>query len=237
MIMNKEQYKEKAIKIIDEVSDQINELKAKKESLKEDVKIEYDENINNLETKRLDLKAKYLQLEKANEDKWEEAKEAFSSATHSFKEGLDKLKSILTLFIIALLFTSCGSSSEKEKETSLEDVKEEMTDVVDVSNDLASEKWDKLNKQVEDIGDNLAEKTREAEKKYNRLSTDLKEKLNNKKQKLDEQNAELNKKVDEFQAAADDKKEDLIAEIEQLKTALDRSVSTFEKEMEENSKQ
>jgi len=234
--MNKEEFKAKANQTIDEISAKINELKAKKESVKENAKSKYEETIRDLESKQTDLIAKYSEIENTAEDKLEETKEAFSSASDSFKEGFDKLKSLFTVVVLALILASCGSSDKDNKETTMEDVKEEMSDVVDVSKDLGAEKWEELNKQVEELKVDVKAKADKAEAKYNSLSNDAKEKLKSQKQKLDEQRADLNKKIEEYQAAANDKKEGLKAEIDQLKTALDESVSTFEKEMNEGKK-
>jgi len=47
-----------------------------------------------LKAKRNEIKAKYDGLADAAEDKWEEAKDVFSSAGESFREGFNRLKSL-----------------------------------------------------------------------------------------------------------------------------------------------
>jgi len=92
--MNKEEYKAKANQRIDEISAKINDLKAKKESVKQGSKDKYIESINNLETKKADLQSKYEDLMNATDEKWEEVKNAFSEAADSFKEGFSKIASL-----------------------------------------------------------------------------------------------------------------------------------------------
>jgi chromosome segregation ATPase len=47
-----------------------------------------------LETKKADLQSKYNDLINAKDEKWEEMKNAFSSAADSFKEGFSKISSL-----------------------------------------------------------------------------------------------------------------------------------------------
>lgn len=94
--MNKEEFKAKANQTIDEVFAMINTLKAKRDAAKEDAKSDYDEAIKELKSKKSEMESKLADLEDATEDKWEEAKIAFSSASDSFKEGFEKLKSLLS---------------------------------------------------------------------------------------------------------------------------------------------
>jgi len=49
-----------------------------------------------LELKKVDLETKYAALENASEEKWEEVKNAFSSASVSFKEGFVKIASFFS---------------------------------------------------------------------------------------------------------------------------------------------
>jgi outer membrane murein-binding lipoprotein Lpp len=93
--MNKEDFKNKAKKSIDDIFAKIDELEAKKDKVKEDSKAEYEEKLNNLKTKRKELQAKYDALNNASDEKWEEVKSTFSSATDSFKEGFSKIASLI----------------------------------------------------------------------------------------------------------------------------------------------
>lgn len=92
--MDKQKYKENAKKSIDEIFAKIDELEKKTESFKEKSKAEYEKNIAELKAKRAELQAKYKALENASDDKWEEVKSAFSSASDSFKEGFSKITSL-----------------------------------------------------------------------------------------------------------------------------------------------
>lgn len=93
--MNKEEFKVKANRTIDEVSAKINELKEKKELVEQGSKSKYEENLKTLKMKKTDLEAKYSELKNASDDKWEEVKNAFSSASDSYEEGLSKITSLL----------------------------------------------------------------------------------------------------------------------------------------------
>jgi hypothetical protein len=74
----------------------IKELKAKKESVQDHAKSQYEKSIKDLETRKSGLETKYAELKKASEDKWEETKDAFSSASDSFKEGVVKISSLFS---------------------------------------------------------------------------------------------------------------------------------------------
>lgn len=92
--MNKEEFKAKANQTIDEVAGKINELKAKKEAAVGDSKVKYEKALQDMESKKADLQSKKADLENASEEKWDEVKNAFSSATEDFKEGWKKLSSL-----------------------------------------------------------------------------------------------------------------------------------------------
>lgn len=94
--MDKEEFKVKAAQSIDDIAAKIDELKAKKESVKHHVKSDYEQAIETLGNKKVEIQAKYDDLKNASEDKWDEAKEAFSSASDSFKEGFSKISSLFS---------------------------------------------------------------------------------------------------------------------------------------------
>lgn len=93
--MNKEDFKKKAKKSIDDIFAKIDELEAKKDKVKGDAKAKYEEKLNKLKTKKKELQAKYDALVNASDEKWEEEKSTFSSATDSFKEGFSKIASMV----------------------------------------------------------------------------------------------------------------------------------------------
>jgi cytochrome c556 len=230
--MNKEEFKAKASQTVDLVSARINELKAKKESVKEEAKAQYNEAIDDLESRKSTLERKYAELENASEDKWEDVKETFITASDSLNKGFSKLKSLLAVLVLLLFMASCGSSDTND-ETTMDDVQEEMNDVVDVSRDLATEKWEDLNQKVADIRSNIEARGDRLENQYNSLSKELQNKYKNQKQKMDQQMTELESKLEAYQAAANEEKEALEAEIDQLNKALEESYATFEQEMKD----
>lgn len=88
--------KEKVKRQIDEMDNQIDVLEAKFENAKAEAKVEYKEKLAALKSKRNDVKARFDKLADATEEKWEESKDVFASASDSFKEGFNKLKSLFS---------------------------------------------------------------------------------------------------------------------------------------------
>ena len=92
--MDKEKFRIEAKQLIDNLVARIDELESKKENIKAGARKELEETLDTLKSKKELLKAKYDELTGSSEDKWEEAKEVFSSASESFKEGLGKIASL-----------------------------------------------------------------------------------------------------------------------------------------------
>lgn len=94
--MNKEEFKEKAKNQIDHLFDEIDDLEKKKDNAEATMKSKYDNQIEQLKQKKFTLQQKYTRLENAAEDKWDEAKDAFSEATEDFKAGLSKVGEVFS---------------------------------------------------------------------------------------------------------------------------------------------
>jgi len=92
--MNKEEFKVVAAKTIDDVSEKIDHLKTKKDSAQGDLLLKYEQSLKEIEAKGDELKVQYAELENASEQKWDEVKKAFTSASDSFKEGFVKISSL-----------------------------------------------------------------------------------------------------------------------------------------------
>lgn len=92
--MDRQEFKEKAKQSIDDIFAKIDELKQKRGTIETDLKDTIDEQIKKMEAIKSELELKYKDLIDANEEKWDEVKQAFSESAGSFKEGLSKLKSI-----------------------------------------------------------------------------------------------------------------------------------------------
>ncbi len=92
--MEREDFKNKAKKSLDEIFAKIDELEAKKDKAFNEVKAEYEETISELKKKKDELLTKYNRLSNASEEDWEEIKNAFSSASVSFKDGVSKFISL-----------------------------------------------------------------------------------------------------------------------------------------------
>lgn len=92
--MDKQEFKTKANRVIDKLFKKIEELDEKKDHVEDEMKEEYYEKIEALKEKRDHLKAKLDALEDVGEEKWDDIKDAFTSASKSFKVGLKKLGAI-----------------------------------------------------------------------------------------------------------------------------------------------
>jgi hypothetical protein len=89
--MEREEFKQKAKQSIDDLFTRIEQLEAKMDKAKDDAKVKYKDEIEELKLKKADLQAKYEKLENAVEDKWEEVKNAFIESAPSFKQGFSRI--------------------------------------------------------------------------------------------------------------------------------------------------
>lgn len=92
--MEKTELKLKAIETIDKVYDRIEKLNKRRDTLNASLKETYDEQIEKLSKRRAELKEKLNELENASEERWKEAKEAFSVSLEHYKAGFEELKRI-----------------------------------------------------------------------------------------------------------------------------------------------
>ncbi len=88
--MEREEFKEKAKKSIDDLFLQIEKLEAKMHKAKADAKLKYKDEIDELKQKKAEMQGL---LDKV-EDKWEDVKLAFNESAPSFKEGFARLAKI-----------------------------------------------------------------------------------------------------------------------------------------------
>jgi len=92
--MDREEFKKKAMQSLNEIFARIDELDAKKDKVKANVKAEYEEKLSRLKTQKANLQQKYEKLTDASEEKWEEVKDGFNNATKSLNEGFSELLSM-----------------------------------------------------------------------------------------------------------------------------------------------
>ena len=93
--MDKEIFKQNAKKTIDEIYNAIERIQEKATIVEGEARVRFEQNLVELKAMKKDLQAKYDKLGNTSEEKWEEVKNAFSSASESFKEGFKKLTSII----------------------------------------------------------------------------------------------------------------------------------------------
>jgi len=93
--MDKETFKQNAKKSIDEIFDAIDRVQERANTVEGEAKVRFEQNLIELKAKKKDLQAKYDKLGNTSEERWEEVKNAFSSASDSFKEGFKKITSLI----------------------------------------------------------------------------------------------------------------------------------------------
>lgn len=93
--MNKEEFRGHANQMIDEITTKINALKEKMKAVDKGSRSNYKNVIKELESTRTELQKKYALVISSAGYKTEDAKKSFSDTFDSFKEGLDKVASIL----------------------------------------------------------------------------------------------------------------------------------------------
>ena len=89
--MEKENFKNKASRSIDEIFEKIDELEAKKDKALDAAKVEFEKMISDLHLKKDELLASYAKLFNESEENWEEVKYEFASAEVSFEEGIERI--------------------------------------------------------------------------------------------------------------------------------------------------
>jgi len=92
--MEREEFKEKAKKSIDDLFIRIEKLEAKMKQAKADTKVKYKDEIDELKQKKAEMQGLLDKVENAVEGKWEEVKAAFNESAPSFKEGFARLAKI-----------------------------------------------------------------------------------------------------------------------------------------------
>ena len=93
--MDKETFKQNAKNTVDEIFDAIERIQEKATIVEGEAKVRFEQNLLELKERKKDLQDKYDKLGNTSEEKWEEVKNAFSSASESFKEGFKKITSLI----------------------------------------------------------------------------------------------------------------------------------------------
>ncbi len=92
--MDRNTFKDKAKKGIDDLFSEIEKLEQKREKLQGEARVKYNEKIAQLKEKRIELQHKYQSMKDATPEKWEEARGSFSKSFDSLKEGFSRLAEI-----------------------------------------------------------------------------------------------------------------------------------------------
>ncbi len=95
--MKKEEFRQKAHSVLDEVINHINEMEKKAGEVSDDLKHEYNQKLSKLKEIRNDLTAKLDDYEVLSENRWDVVKDSFSEflehVTVAWKESFNKAKS------------------------------------------------------------------------------------------------------------------------------------------------
>lgn len=93
--MNKQEFKERTHKLLDQLEERIAEMKVDIANIAEDAKIEYAEQIEKLSSLRDDLAEKLNQFEAVADSKWDIIKEGasnfFEAVAEAWKENYAKV--------------------------------------------------------------------------------------------------------------------------------------------------
>lgn len=95
--MKKEEFREKAHSVLDEVINHIIEMEKKANDVSDDLKDEYNKKLSRLKEIKLDLTAKLNEYEKMSESKWDIVKDSFSDfldkVNKAWKDSYNKASS------------------------------------------------------------------------------------------------------------------------------------------------
>ncbi len=104
--MEKDKFRERIKKSIDELFASIDELDSRKGELKDKSKAKYNEIMAEIKQLEAVIEAKHQRVQNTDDKNWEEAKKAFRQSAVSFREAFENLASYLK---------KSPSSQEKDK--------------------------------------------------------------------------------------------------------------------------
>lgn len=93
--MDKEQFRDRIKKSIDELFEVFDELDARKDELKEKSRARYNEIINEMKDWESKFESKQRQAKEGGDPHWEEAKQAFARSAGAFRDAMENLASFL----------------------------------------------------------------------------------------------------------------------------------------------
>lgn len=93
-VINREELKSSAKERIDKIFRAIDEAEAKKDSVTEDAKEEYEKMMYYLNYKKIELQEMYSDVVDSSDEKLDEVMTTFDSAATSFNSALAKIKTL-----------------------------------------------------------------------------------------------------------------------------------------------
>lgn len=90
-MQNKKIYEEKAQAELDELYVKIHVLKAKKNVLEADTKIEYEKKIDELEELKKDTFVKFDEIKNSTSDAWKELKDGFEKSSKAMEKSIQSV--------------------------------------------------------------------------------------------------------------------------------------------------
>ena len=94
-MMNTQEFRNKAHKIVDDVTMQIEKLQQKKAENNGQLGGKYNEKLLQLQRQKEDLKLRYEKLKNASMENFEEMKMAFNKSASHFKSGFAELEKLI----------------------------------------------------------------------------------------------------------------------------------------------
>ncbi len=93
--MEKDKFRARIKKSIDDLFASIDELDSKKDELKDKTKAKYNEIMAEIKQLEASLEATHRRMQSADDSNWEEAKKAFKKSAESFREAFENLAAYL----------------------------------------------------------------------------------------------------------------------------------------------
>ncbi len=93
--MEKDKFRDRIKKSIDDLFASIDELDSKKDELKDKAKVKYNEIIAQIKQLEASLEAKNRRIQSSDDPDWEEAKKAFKKSAESFRQAFENLATYL----------------------------------------------------------------------------------------------------------------------------------------------
>lgn len=132
-----------------------------------------------------------------------------------------------------LMLISCGGSGS-EKETTTEDVRDDMRELMQTTGDYMSESFAAIVEDFNKVKKDADAKIGAANAAYDELTAEARAEYTKHISNLEAQVKEFDDKVEQYKDATADERKRIEEEVKTLKSALEKSVKAFEEEMKKH---